>query len=219
MTHAVEPPRECPLCPRLVQFREEARAKQPDWFNSPVPSFGSPGARLLVVGLAPGLKGANRTGRPFTGDYAGDLLYPTLAEYGFANDAFAARIDDGLELYDTLITNAVRCVPPANKPLPVEITTCRTFLLGTLDRLPDLRAVVVLGRIAHETFLRALGARLAAHPFRHGARHSLAIGGRDVALFDSYHCSRYNTNTGVLTPEMFRAVFAAVREYIVQADA
>lgn len=219
MTIRSEPSRDCPLCPRLVQFRNDARAKQPGWFNAPVPSFGTPSARLLIVGLAPGLKGANRTGRPFTGDYAGDLLYPTLAEYGFANHAFAARTDDGLELHDALITNAVRCVPPANKPLPVEITTCRTFLLGTLDQLADLRAVVVLGRIAHETFLRALGARLAAHPFGHGARHDLQIAGRDVALFDSYHCSRYNTNTGVLTPEMFRAVFAAVRAHLDMARA
>lgn len=219
MTTATEPPPDCPLCPRLVQFREDARAKQPGWFNAPVPSFGAPSARLLIVGLAPGLKGANRTGRPFTGDYAGDLLYPTLAEYGFANHAFAARMDDGLELYETLITNAVRCVPPANKPLPVEITTCRIFLLATLDQLANLRAVVVLGRIAHETFLRALGARLAAHPFGHGARHDLHIAGRKVALFDSYHCSRYNTNTGVLTPEMFRAVFVAVRQHLDMARA
>lgn len=218
MTTATDPHRDCPLCPRLVQFREDARAKQPGWFNAPVPSFGAPDARLLIVGLAPGLKGANRTGRPFTGDYAGDLLYPTLAEYRFANQAFAARIDDGLELYDTLITNAVRCVPPANKPLPVEIATCRSFLLGTLDRLTNLRAVVVLGRIAHETFLRALGSRLAAHPFGHGARHDLMIAGKNVVLFDSYHCSRYNTNTGVLTPEMFRSVFAAVRAHLDTAD-
>ena len=140
MTPESEPSRDCPLCPRLVAFRKEARAKEPGWHNAPVPSFGTRGARLLIVGLAPGLKGANRTGRPFTGDYAGDLLYPTLADYGFANGAFAARTDDGLELHDALITNAVRCVPPANKPLPVEITTCRTYLLGTMERCPKLRA-------------------------------------------------------------------------------
>lgn len=214
MTIDAEPSRDCPLCPRLVLFREAARAREPEWHNAPVPSFGASAPRLLIVGLAPGLKGANRTGRPFTGDYAGDLLYATLAEFGFANDAFAARPDDGLELYDTLITNAVRCVPPENKPLPVEITTCRTFLLGTLDRLADLRAIVVLGRIAHETLVRALGGKLKAFPFRHGAQHVIPVAGREIALFDSYHCSRYNTNTGVLTPDMFRAVFAAVRLHL-----
>ena len=195
-------------------FREQARAREPGWHNAPVPSFGAATPRLLIVGLAPGLKGANRTGRPFTGDYAGDLLYATLAEFGFANDAFAARPDDGLELYDTFITNAVRCVPPENKPLPVEITTCRTFLLGTLEGLPDLSAIVVLGRIAHETLVRALGGKLKAFPFRHGARHAISVGGREIALFASYHCSRYNTNTGVLTPDMFRSVFAAVRSHL-----
>ena len=209
-----EPPRDCPLCPRLVAFREEARAKEPDWHNAPVPSFGPSDATLLIVGLAPGLKGANRTGRPFTGDFAGDLLYATLHEYGFANDRFAARIDDGLALFDTRVTNGVRCVPPANKPLPAEIATCRTFVLATLGGMPKLRAIVALGRIAHESVLRATGSRLAAYPFAHGGRHRLSLADREVALFDSYHCSRYNTNTGVLTPDMFRSVFAAVRGFL-----
>ncbi len=219
MPQVADPPRDCPLCPRLVSFREEARAKEPNWHNAPVPSFGPSDASLLVVGLAPGLKGANRTGRPFTGDFAGDLLYATLHEYGFANDRFAARPDDGLELYDTRITNGVRCVPPANKPLPAEIATCRQFLLATLEAMPNLRAMVALGRIAHETVLRSAGAKLAAYSFAHGAQHSLTLQGRTITLFDSYHCSRYNTNTGVLTPRMFRDVFVAVRNFLDAPDA
>lgn len=202
------PGRDCPLCPRLVSFRSEARATYPDWHNAPVPSFGPAEARLLVVGLAPGLRGANRTGRPFTGDWAGDLLYETLIDFGFATGVYDERPDDGLTLRDCRITNAVRCVPPQNKPTPAEITTCRIFLTGVLETMPNLRAIVALGRIAHESVVRALGSKLSAMPFAHGARHAA---GR-YALFDSYHCSRYNTNTGVLTPDMFRAVFASVRE-------
>lgn len=208
--HSGKAGRDCPLCPRLVQFREEWRDREPSWFNAPVPSFGPRDARLLIVGLAPGLRGANRTGRPFTGDYAGDLLYATLKEYGFARGQFEARIDDTLELIDTRISNGVRCVPPENKPVPAEINNCRTFLSATIDEMPNLRAIVALGRIAHETTVRALGGKLSAAPFSHGARSEL----RGFALFDSYHCSRYNTNTGVLTPEMFRAVFAAVRAFL-----
>ena len=214
MPQAAEPPKDCPLCPRLVAFRLDAREREPEWHNAPVPSFGPADAPLLVVGLAPGLKGANRTGRPFTGDFAGDLLYATLHEFGFANGRFAARADDGLVLYDARITNGVRCVPPANKPTPAEITTCRRFLLGTLAEASKLRAIVALGRIAHETVLRSAGARLAAHPFAHGARHVLSLPSKTIALFDSYHCSRYNTNTGVLTVDMFRNVFAAARTYV-----
>src|SRR5712671_3099635 len=202
-----EPDRNCPLCPRLASFREAARARQPEWFNSPVPSFGDPDGRLLIVGLAPGLQGANRTGRPFTGDFAGDLLYATLLEYGFAKGVYQARPDDGLALVDCRISNAVRCVPPQNKPLPAEINTCRQFLSTTIATMPRLRAIVALGRIAHESTVKALGLRNAAVPFAHGAvRKAGAIG-----LYDSYHCSRYNTNTGVLTPKMFREVFARVR--------
>jgi uracil-DNA glycosylase family 4 len=205
---AAAPDRNCPLCPRLAEFRSEARARNPDWFNSPVESFGDANARVLIVGLAPGMQGANRTGRPFTGDYAGDLLYATLLEYGFAKGVYQARPDDGLKLVDSRISNAVRCVPPQNKPLPVEINTCRQFLTATIKTMPKLRAIVLLGRIAHESTLRALGIRLAAAPFAHGAVH---IAGA-FKLYDSYHCSRYNTNTGVLTSDMFRNVFASVRK-------
>jgi uracil-DNA glycosylase len=204
---SAEPDRNCPLCPRLAEFRAEARAKQPGWFNSPVPSFGDADARLLVVGLAPGLQGANRTGRPFTGDFAGDLLYATLLEFGFAEGVYEARPDDGLRLIDCRISNAVRCVPPQNKPLPIEITTCRKFLAATIATMPRLRAIVLLGRIAHESTVKALGLRNAAAPFTHGAIHKAG----SIGLYDSYHCSRYNTNTGVLTPNMFREVFAQVR--------
>jgi uracil-DNA glycosylase family 4 len=205
-----DPPRDCPACPRLVAYRHEARAKAPGWFNAPVPSFGPSSARLLVVGLAPGLQGANRTGRPFTGDYAGELLYRTLGAFGFARGTFQARPDDGLELIDCRITNAVRCVPPQNKPLPAEIHACRPFFTATQAGMDRLTALVALGRIAHDQTLRMLGEPLAAHPFAHGASHQI---GR-LRLFDSYHCSRYNTNTGVLTPDMFRAVFAQVRAYL-----
>ena len=202
-----EPDRNCPLCPRLAAFREAARVREPTWFNSPVPPFGDPNGRLLIVGLAPGLQGANRTGRPFTGDYAGDLLYPTLLEYGFAKGVYQARPDDGLALVDCRIGNAVHCVPPQNKPLPAEINTCRQFLIATIAAMPRLRAIVALGRIAHESTLKALGLRAAAAPFAHGAVHQAGA----IKLYDSYHCSRYNTNTGVLTPKMFRNVFAKVR--------
>jgi uracil-DNA glycosylase family 4 len=202
-----DPDRNCPLCPRLVSFRQAARAREPGWFNAPVPSFGDPNGRLLIVGLAPGMQGANRTGRPFTGDYAGDLLYATLLDYGFAKGVYQARADDGLTLVDCRIGNAVHCVPPQNKPLPAEISTCRPYLVGRIETMPCLRAILVLGRIAHDTTLKALGLRAAAAPFSHGAVHQA---GR-FKLYDSYHCSRYNTNTRVLTPEMFRSVFARVR--------
>ena len=202
-----KPDRNCPLCPRLAEFRAEARLREPDWFNSPVDSFGDPSAQLLIVGLAPGMQGANRTGRPFTGDYAGDLLYATLLEYGFAKGVYQARPDDGLQLVDCRISNAVRCVPPQNKPLPAEINTCRQFLSATIAAMPKLRAIVPLGRIAHETTLKVLGLRSVAAPFAHGAVHMAGT----YKLYDSYHCSRYNTNTGVLTPKMFRSVFAKVR--------
>jgi uracil-DNA glycosylase family 4 len=202
-----EPPRDCPRCPRLVAYRRENAARQPGWFNGAVSSFGDSRARLLVLGLAPGVAGANRTGRPFTGDYAGELLYATLASHGFANGRFAADPGDGLELVDCMVSNAVRCVPPQNRPTPAEVATCRAFLAARLAALPRLRAVLCLGRIAHETLVRTLGARLAEHPFAHGARHAL---GR-LAVFDSYHCSRYNTNTRRLTPAMFDAVVAEVR--------
>jgi len=186
------------------------RAREPSWFNGPVPSFGDQEAALLVVGLAPGLQGANRTGRPFTGDYAGELLYGTLGEFGFATGHYQARPDDGLRLVDCRISNAVRCVPPQNKPLPAEIGTCRQFLDATRTEMPRLRAVVMLGRIAHDSTLKAFGIRAAEAPFGHGREHQAG----DIRLFDSYHCSRYNTNTGVLTEKMFKTVFANVRRYL-----
>src|SRR6201986_2797841 len=202
------PGRKCPLCPRLVSFREAHRAREPQGVNSPVPPFGDPNGRLLIVGLAPGMQGANRTGRPFTGDYAGDLLYATLLEYGLAKGVYQARPDDGLTLVDCRIGNAVHCVPPQNKPLPVEINTCRQFLAGKIAAMPNLRALVVLGRVAHDSTLKVLGLRAAAAPFSHGAVHQAGA----LKLYDSYHCSRYNTNTRVLTPEMFRSVFAKIRD-------
>ena len=207
MTAEPEAPRDCALCPRLVIYRDQVRVRQPHWFNGAVPSFGDADARLLIVGLAPGVTGANRTGRPFTGDWAGDLLYATLSKFGFSQGQYAAHPDDGLRLRDCLITNAVRCVPPQNKPLPAEIATCRPFLAARIAAMPDLRAVLCLGRIAHESLLRALDVRLADHAFAHQARHDIGA----LAIFDSYHCSRYNTNTRRLTPEMFEAVFADIR--------
>ncbi|HET7715934.1 MAG TPA: uracil-DNA glycosylase [Bauldia sp.] len=203
-----EPGRDCPLCPRLVAFRDVWRAAEPAWFNAPVPTFGPADARVLIVGLAPGLRGANRTGRPFTGDYAGDLLYRTLLDFGFARGSYAARPDDGLTLIDAAVTNAVRCVPPENRPLPVEIRTCRQFLSATIAAFPNLAVIVALGRVAHDSTVAALGLRAAAVPFAHGAIHPA---GGERTLHDSYHCSRYNTNTGVLTAEMFRMVFAEIR--------
>ena len=204
------PDRDCPRCPRLVAFRKEWRKKEPTWFNAPVPSFGPANARLLIVGLAPGVQGANRTGRPFTGDHAGVLLYETLLRYKFARGEYAAHPDDGLTLTDCRITNAVRCVPPENKPTGAEIKTCRDFLIATIAEMKKLRVILALGRIAHDTVVTTLGAKKSATPFKHGGRHD--VGG--YALFSSYHCSRYNTNTGVLTPEMFRKVFADVRAYL-----
>ena len=215
MSAAPEAPgRDCPLCPRLAAFRTRQRAGYPDWHNAPVPSFGGLDARLLIVGLAPGLKGANRTGRPFTGDYAGDLLYATLAKFGFARGAYEARADDGLVLTDCRITNAVRCVPPENKPEPAEIAACRPFLAAEIAAMPKLRVVLALGAIAHQTVLGTLGERRAAFPFAHGALHRLA---RGLDLADSYHCSRYNTNTGKLTAAMFESVFATVRDVLAAA--
>jgi len=202
-----EPDRDCPRCPRLVEFRVRWRNLQPTWFNAPVPSFGPREVRLLVVGLAPGLQGANRTGRPFTGDYAGDLLYQTLQHYGFAAGRYEARPDDGLVLLDCRITNAVRCVPPENKPSGLEIANCREFLRNTIAEMVKLRAILALGRIAHDSVLASLGVRSSAAGFGHGRIHPIG----DLRLYDSFHCSRLNTNTGRLTPQMFGAVFAEIR--------
>ena len=222
-----EPPRNCPLCPRLVQFRAANAKAYPDFFNAPVPSFGSNDARLLIVGLAPGLKGANRTGRPFTGDWAGDLLFATLLKHGLAHGTYGERADDGLTLVECAITNAVRCVPPENKPTPAEIKICRKFLVAQISAMAHLRAILALGKIAHDSVCDAMEAKKSAHPFKHGSSYSIpfTMGGleppiqpldgrvkpghgeaRKLALVSSYHCSRYNTNTGVLTEAMFDEV-------------
>jgi uracil-DNA glycosylase len=209
-----EPSPDCPICPRLHDFLAEWRQKEAAWHNSPVPTFvpcdGDETVRLLIVGLAPGLRGANRTGRPFTGDYAGDLLYSTLDRFGFSRGTFQARPDDGLELLGTAITNAVRCVPPENKPTGAEIANCRPFLLGTIDRFPNLTAVLTLGAIAHQSTVRALGKPVSTFPFRHGGENEIG----PLRLFSSYHCSRYNTNTGRLTEAMFTDVFARIADFL-----
>ncbi len=201
-----EAPRDCPLCPRLAAFRDANKKALPAHFNGAVPSFGGDDAELLIVGLAPGLHGANRTGRPFTGDYAGDLLYATLAAVGRLNGVYDARPDDGVTLTRAMISNAVRCVPPQNKPETAEIRICNDFLAARIASLPRLRAIVALGTIAHNATLSALKLKKSAYKFGHGAVHELDR----FTLYDSYHCSRYNTNTGVLTPAMFRAVFDRV---------
>ena len=210
-TGGTEPGRDCPLCPRLVAFREANRDAYPEFWNAPVPSWvpveGRGSVRLLVVGMAPGLKGANRTGRPFTGDYAGNLLYQTLGRFDFAEGEFEARPDDGLQPVGCAVTNAVRCVPPQNKPVGAEVNQCRPFLVDTLARYRNAGVLVTLGKIAHDTLVRALGGRVAAAKFGHDVEHE--VGGWTVV--SSYHCSRYNTNTGVLTEEMFENVFRRVR--------
>lgn len=205
------PGRDCALCPRLKMFRAANRAAYPAFHNAPVPAFGGADACLLIVGLAPGLKGANRTGRPFTGDYAGDLLYPTLVKFGFARGHYGADPGDGLELRGARITNAVRCVPPENKPTPDEIATCRRFLAAEIAALPSLGAILCLGSIAHASVLATFGLAASGHRFAHGAEHAIA---RGIRLFDSYHCSRLNTNTRKLTPAMFEAVFARIRGHL-----
>lgn len=197
-----EPARDCALCPRLVAYRAENTAAEPDWWNGPAPSFGDPDAALLIVGLAPGRSGANRTGRPFTGDYAGDLLYATLAKLGLSDGVYAADPKDSLRLKGVMITNAVRCAPPANKPTPAEIALCRPHLVARLAALPRLRAILALGAIAHDSVVRAYGAAPRSAPFAHGARASLPGG---ITLVSSYHCSRYNTQTRRLTEAMFAA--------------
>ena len=206
---AAEPPRDCPLCPRLATFREELRQEHPDWWNSPVHAFGDPDAWLGIVGLAPGKHGANRTGRPFTGDFAGILLYRTLLKYGLATGKYEERVDDGLRLTGAVIVNSVRCLPPGNKPLPEEIATCRTFYARSLEALPKVRVLVALGQIAHGSAVRTAGGKLAHHRFGHLAEHRLPDG---RILIDSYHCSRYNQNTNRLTVPMFEHVFERALE-------
>ena len=211
---ALQPARDCQICPRLAEFRAENRQKHDGFFNAPVPPFGDADAKLLIVGLAPGLKGANRTGRPFTGDYAGDLLYPTLAKFGFAHGNYAARPDDGVELSDCRITNAVRCVPPQNKPVGAEVKACRPFLVSELDAMTELRIILALGGLAHNATLATLGYKQSAFQFGHCARHDIVQNDRPILLMNSYHCSRYNTNTGRLTAAMFEDVFTAIRQHL-----
>ncbi len=204
-----EPEAGCTLCPRLVEFRRDNEAKFPHFFNGAVPSFGDENARILVIGLAPGLKGANQTGRPFTGDYAGDLLYKCLLTMGWAEGSYDKRPDDGFTLSDVMITNAVRCVPPQNKPIGAEVNNCRPFLISRMAALPNLKVLFALGKIAHDTTLRTFGFKLSAYPFAHEAVHELPNG---LTLVDSYHCSRYNVNTNRLTEEMFMNALNRIKE-------
>jgi uracil-DNA glycosylase len=207
VTMIPEPKADCPLCPRLAAFRAANRQAHAGYFNAPVPSFGDAGARMLIVGLAPGLHGANRTGRPFTGDWAGDLLYATLLKHGLARGRYDERADDGLALTNTLIANAVACVPPENKPTPAEIATCRPFLAARIAAMPHLRVILALGKIAHDSVCDVLAAKKSAHPFKHGVAYEIG----DVTLISSYHCSRYNTNTRRLTEAMFDDVVKAAK--------
>ena len=214
-TIAGEPPANCALCPRLVALRQENQKTYPDWHNGPVPAFlpaaGAENVRLLIVGLAPGLQGANRTGRPFTGDYAGGLLYETLIAHGFASGVYGESPDDSLELKACAVTNAVRCLPPQNKPTGKEAANCRPFLTDQINAFPALEAIIALGRIAHDAVLGSFELRKADHPFGHNARHDICLDAdKKLALIDSYHCSRYNTNTKRLTPEMFNDVFRGI---------
>ena len=202
---------DCALCPRLVEFRETHRARQPDWYNAPVPAFGALEARFLIVGMAPGLKGANLTGRPFTGDYAGELLYATLGKFGWAKGSYAARPDDGVSLHDCRVTNAVRCVPPQNKPTALEVNACRQFLADEIAAMHCLEVILTLGGLAHGAVVATLGHRKSAWKFGHNLRHDLPDG---PVLFNSYHCSRYNTNTGRLTTAMFEDVFRAIDRHL-----
>ena len=215
MTHTLlaEPEQNCTLCPRLVTYRAQNQLENPDWFNGAVASFGQDNAQLLIVGLAPGVTGANRTGRPFTGDYAGDLLYETLAKYGFSKGAYGKHADDGLTLTNTMITNAVRCVPPQNKPITEEINTCAPFLVKRINALKELRVIIALGKIAHDATIKALGGKLSNFKFTHAGTHQIGA----VTIIDSYHCSRYNTNTRRLTPEMFENVFKRAKSYLEEA--
>ena len=202
---------DCALCPRLVEFRETHRARQPDWHNAPVPAFGTLESRFLIVGMAPGLKGANLTGRPFTGDYAGDLLYATLGKFGWAKGSYAARPDDGVSLHDCRITNAVRCVPPQNKPTASEVNACQQFLADEIAAMQCLEVILALGGLAHGAVVATLGHRKSAWKFGHNRRHDLPDG---LVIFNSYHCSRYNTNTGRLTTAMFEDVFRAIDSHL-----
>ena len=204
-----EPPYDCDLCPRLHQFLKDLRVSHPDYHNGPVPSFGDPDPKLLIVGLAPGMHGANRTARPFTGDWAGDLLYSSLEKFGLSDGTYDAHADDGLILKSVQITNAVRCLPPQNKPVGAECAACRPFLTDQIRSLPSLKAIMTLGKISHDNTVRALGLRLKDYPFGH---HKIYEVERGIKLISSYHCSRYNTNTKRLTEEMFHSVFQSLKD-------
>jgi len=204
-----EPPRDCPRCPRLVALRQDLRVEYPDWWNAPVPAFGDPDGWLGIIGLAPGKHGANRTGRPFTGDFAGDLMFATLAKFGFTQGSYESRADDGLQLTGAIIVNSVKCLPPENKPTPEEARTCRPFAEAQIDALPNARIFIALGQIAHQSAVKILGGKLPKCRFAHLAEHRMPDG---RVLIDSYHCSRYNQNTGRLTAAMFEAVFARALE-------
>jgi len=214
MLSTAEAPRNCPKCPRLVAYRKENKAKEPRWFNGAVPCFGADDAYFLIVGLAPGRAGANRTGRPFTGDYAGELLYKALAKYGFSQGRYAARADDGITLRGTMITNAVRCVPPKNSPNGMEKKMCRAFLQARLAALVNLKIILALGGVAHHSIIAALGLKQKDFPFAHGTRHDIKHTTGDYTLYDSYHCSRYNVSTKVLTEKMFFAVFERIQKQL-----
>ena len=209
--HLESPDQNCNLCPRLVNFRLENRKLHPTFHNGPVDSFGPLNARLLIVGLAPGLKGANRTARPFTGDFAGDLLYPTLIKFGFAAGSYHAKKDDGLRLKNCRISNAVRCVPPKNKPLSAEINTCQQFLWDEVQAMPKLKIILALGLIAHRSIVHAFGYKQVSFNFGHSNEHKMQ---NSPLLIDSYHCSRYNTSTGRLTTYMFESIFHKIRNLI-----
>lgn len=208
-----EPQSDCPLCPRLVALREECRVEHPDWWNAPVPAFGDPNGQIAIIGLAPGKQGANRTGRPFTGDHAGDLLFATLTKFGLAEGAYQGCANDGLMLRGILIANAVRCLPPQNRPHPEEIHNCRAFLKAQLADLPRARIFIALGQIAHQSAVKALGGKLPKAPFAHLAEHRMPSG---KIVIDSYHCSRYNQSTGRLTADMLEAVLARAVELVAQ---
>jgi uracil-DNA glycosylase family 4 len=206
-----EAPLDCPLCPRLAALRETCRAEHPDWWNAPVPAFGDPDARLVVVGLAPGKEGANRTGRAFTGDFAGDLLFSTLGKFGLTNGTYERRADDKLELRGVIILNAVKCLPPQNKPLPQEAHNCRLFLKSAVAALPNAQIFIALGEIAHQSVVKVLGGKLPKARFAHLAEHRVPSG---KIVLDSYHCSKRNMMTGRLTEEMFSAVFERAAELL-----
>lgn len=206
-TVPAEAPKNCELCPRLASFRRDNAKKEPGWFNGAVPSFGDPDARLLIIGLAPGLRGANRTGRPFTGDSSGQMLFRMLSRFGFTAGVFGNTSDDGLELRDAMITNAVRCVPPQNRPIGAEVNACRPYLSASVAQLQKIELILTLGKIAHDSTVRSLGLRLRDFPFGHAKLHHMSLDDAPLTLLSSYHCSRYNMNTGRLTEQMFENVF------------